>query len=83
MVRAPDWTNQEFEKVLTSGNMNLSELAGSLPGRSVGAIQVVQQGIHSYHLGQDSTMLSEMMLARLADSTRPVNCPICGHVVCR
>jgi len=63
--------------------MNLSELAGSLPGRSVGAIQVVQQGIHSYHLGQDSTMLSEMMRDRLADSRHPAECPICGHAVGR
>ena len=82
-MQAPDWTIQEFEKVLTSGSIDVSELAGSLPGRSVGAIQVVQQGIHSYHLGQDSSMLSEMMLDRLADSKRPVKCPIRGDVVGR
>jgi len=80
-MRAPEWTKQEFEKVLTSGSMDAGELATSLPGRSVGAIEVVQQGIHSYHLGQDSSMLSEMMLDRLADSRWPVRCPICGELV--
>jgi hypothetical protein len=82
-MRAPEWTSQEFEKVLTSCSMDVNELARSLPGRSVGAIEVVRQGIHSYHLGRDSTMLSETMLDRLADSGHQANCPICGHVVGR
>jgi hypothetical protein len=83
MMRAPDWTNREFEKVPSSGSMDASELARSLPRRSVGAVQVVQHGIHSYHLGQESSMLSEMMLDRFADGKRPVICPICGDVVGR
>jgi hypothetical protein len=82
-MQAPKWTGEEFEKVLMSGSMDASELAELLPGRSVGAIEVVRQGIHSYHLGRDSTMLSEMMLERLADRRRPAICPICACVVGR
>lgn len=81
MAQAPQWTLHEFETLLTGGSMDISELAELLPGRSVGAIEVVQQGIHAYHLGQDISMLSEMMRDRLADSTRPSRCRICGAVV--
>ena len=83
MGRASEWTSQELEKVLAGGDMNVGELARSLPGRSVGAIEVVQQGIHSYHLGRDASMLSQMMLDRLADNGRPVRCPVCGALAGR
>lgn len=81
MGRAPRWTLHESETLLTSDGAYISELAGSLPGRPTDAIEVVKRSIHAYHLGQDSSMLSQMIRDRLADSTRPVDCPICGSVV--
>jgi hypothetical protein len=81
MAQAPQWTQAEFELVLESGSKDSGELADLLPRRSVGAIEWVRAGIHSYHLGGDISMLAQMMRDRLADSTRPVKCPICGAVV--
>lgn len=81
MTRAPRWTEEEFEKILEKVNLDPQELTQILPGRSAEAIKVVQNGIHSFHLGRDSSMLSEMMKNRLAESIRPVKCPVCGDDV--
>jgi hypothetical protein len=50
MTQRPQWTAQEFEVLLDGGSMGVSELTRLLPGRSAGAVDMVQQGIHGYHL---------------------------------
>jgi hypothetical protein len=81
MPRAPDWTAQEFDTLLQGGQRAGEELAKVLRGRTAGAIEIVQYGIHSYHIGGGTSILSEMMLRRLGDRSRPVNCPVCGLAV--
>ncbi|MBZ5640592.1 MAG: hypothetical protein LAO51_17790 [Acidobacteriia bacterium] len=81
MPQAPDWTAQDFETLLQNGHRAVEDLARVLPGRAVGTIEVVQHGIHSYHVGRGTSMLSEMMLRRLGDRSRPVICPVCGMTV--
>jgi hypothetical protein len=81
MPRAPDWTAQEFETLLRIGHRASGEVARVLRSHTGGVIEVVQQGIHSYHLGRNTSMLSEMMLRRLGDRSRLVNCPVCGVAV--
>ena len=76
--REPNWTAQEFETLLHGGHRAVEELAKDLRGRTVGAIEVVQQGIHNYHVGRGTAILTEMMLRRLGDRSRPVICPVCG-----
>ena len=78
MPRAPDWTEEEFEVLVQNPECNEAEIARLLASRSGGAVNVVRNGIHSYHLNRDISMLSEMMQQRLADRTRPVRCPRCG-----
>jgi hypothetical protein len=78
MSRAPDWTADEFETLLQGGHRAVEELASVLRGRTVETIEVVQHGIHNYHVGRGTSMLSEMMLRRLGDRSRPVICPVCG-----
>ena len=80
--QAPQWTEQEFEVVVQNPGLSNEDLAGLLVSRSVGAVGVVRSGIHSFHQeGRDITMLSEIMRQRLADGTRPVECPRCRAVV--
>ena len=56
-------------------------MAQRLPTRSAGAIDIVRAGIHSFHTGGDTSMLSQMMRERLGDRSRPVTCPKCGAIV--
>jgi hypothetical protein len=76
--REPKWTAQEFETLLQGGHRAVEELAMDLSGRTVEAIDLLQQGIHNYHVGRGTAILSEMMLRRLGDRSRPVICPVCG-----
>ncbi|MFH1748899.1 MAG: hypothetical protein ABIG44_17850 [Planctomycetota bacterium] len=78
MPRAPNWTEAEFELVVEDPERSDADIATELTSRSAGAVNVVRNGIHSYHLDRDISMLSEMMQRRLADRTRPVRCPRCG-----
>ncbi len=74
----PDWTARELETLLEGGHRSVEELASALRGRTVEAIEALQLGIHNYHVGRGTAMLSEMMLRRLGDRSRPVICPVCG-----
>lgn len=78
MVRAPRWTNDEFELLISSGSASPAALAQRLPARTVGAIEWVRAGVHCFHRGGDVSMLSQMMIDRLNDRSRPVTCPKCG-----
>jgi len=80
MVRAPEWTEGEFEVVLRGCGVSDEELAGRLPGgrRSPGAVGVVREGIHSFHKGRNISMLSKMMLRYLESRRGALVCPKCG-----
>lgn len=76
--RAPEWTENEFRVLVDSFGISDSELKSRLPNRSVGAIGVVRSGIHSYHIGNNTSMLSQMMLSYLSRNHAHVKCPKCG-----
>lgn len=78
MVRAPDWRIEEFEIVLENSHLSSEELAQLLPQRTRGAVEIIRQGIHSFHLGRNVSMLSKMMLRRLEEKDQSLICPICG-----
>ena len=78
MTRAPDWSVEEFDTVLNNSNLDSLELAQQLPRRTPGAIEVVRQGIHSFHTGGNLSLLSKMMLRRLKEKQEQVTCAICG-----
>lgn len=80
VVRAPEWTEDEFEVVLRGYGLCHQEVAGTLPGgrRSPGAVGVVREGIHSFHKGHNISMLSKMMLRYLEHRRGTLICPKCG-----
>jgi hypothetical protein len=78
MTRAPNWSIEEFDTVLNNSNLDSLELAQQLPRRTPGAIEVVRQGIHSFHTGGDLSLLSKMMLRRLKEKQEQVTCAVCG-----
>lgn len=81
MSRAPDWTLAEFEALTAHNELSDDDLATLLRTREPGAVEVVRNGIHAYHRGQNVSMLSQMMLRRLGDETNVVRCPRCGEAV--
>jgi hypothetical protein len=79
MKRKPDWTKEEFEILLANMDLPDDRLASKLPGRSVQAIRIVRNGLHSYHMEKDISMLSQMMVDRLKNGVKLVRCPRCGE----
>ena len=77
MVRAPDWNEDEFRILVTSYGLSDEELRLRLPSRSIGAISVVREGVHTYHTGGNTTMLSQMMLSYLSRNRSNLTCPKC------
>jgi hypothetical protein len=77
MTRAPDWSSEEFETLISNAHLSNKELTHLLPGRTEGAIDVVRQAIHSFHTGGNTSMLSKMMRQRLETKQQPITCPIC------
>lgn len=77
MKRAPDWTEDEFDILLQSPTLSADELHSKLPKRSPDAILIVRRGIHAFHTGKNSSMLSKMMIHRLEGDTSGLVCPIC------
>ena len=80
MTKKPDWKREEFEMVVNNPAMSSEALAEQLPGRSTESVQLIREGLHAFHAGKNTSMLSEMMLARLEDSANEVTCPICGMI---
>ena len=78
--RKPNWSEEEFELLLSNNQLADGELAMKLPLRSSDAVSIVRQGIHAYHRGLNTSMLSKMMLNRL-DKNQGLICPICGSSV--
>jgi hypothetical protein len=78
MVRAPDWNEDEFRILVTSYGLSDDELRSRLPNRSIGAIDIVREGVHAYHTGGNITMLSQMMRTYLSRNRSKLTCPKCG-----
>lgn len=78
MTRAPDWSKEEFEMLINNPGLLDKELASKLPDRTVGAIEVVRNGLHSYHKRGNVSMLSQMMLRCLEKKQGTLTCPRCS-----
>ena len=74
-MKAPDWKPDEFETLLQHPGSDSVAISELLPRRKLGAVEVVRQGVHAYHQGLKTSMLSEMMLQRLKRGA--VVCPLC------
>jgi hypothetical protein len=48
-----------------------------LPNRTPDAIQIIRNGIHAFHTGKNTSMLSKMMVRRLEGDTSGLVCPVC------
>lgn len=77
MVRAPDWSTEEFEILLRNPRLADEELNSQLSRRTVGAIRTVRAFIHSFHRGGNVSGLSEMMIHRLEQGSW--DCPRCNE----
>ena len=78
MPRKPDWTASEFETLITHPDLSTASLLPLLPKRTAGAIEVVRSGLHAFHTGKHTSLLSKMMLARLQTASQDLRCPLCG-----
>lgn len=83
MVRAPNWTEDEFRILLNSPKLSDVELnQGPLRSRSPGAIGFVRAGIYAYHPEKRNSggILSKMMVHLLEDKDRlRTQCWKCGE----
>jgi hypothetical protein len=79
--RAPNWTSDEFETLLSNPGLSDVELSRVIGTRTAGAVGVVREGIHAYHHGKDPGILNRMMKDRLAGKSKSVRCPKCGATV--
>ncbi|MFC1846488.1 hypothetical protein ACFLYS_00305 [Chloroflexota bacterium] len=77
MSKEPEWTKEEFLVLVSKPDVSDEELANLLPNRSIGAVEVVRAGVHSFHTGGDISMLSRMMNDLLGSKVTIVECPIC------
>ena len=71
MSQEPKWEKWEFEIVMNNPELTDEELKKKLP-RTLGAIQVVREGIHMFHMDDRNykKILSKMMVCLLEDKNR-------------
>jgi hypothetical protein len=77
MTRMPAWTLDEFRQLVTHPDLDDSAVMGLIPSRSTGAIGAVRAGLHSYHRGQNISMLSRIMVEELDNNQSKYVCPVC------
>ena len=80
MANAPDWTLEEFKILLDIGGKPSAQLSTQLPNRTAESISIIQQGIHAFHIGNDHSMLSRLMVDHLQAEHGYLKCPVCGRV---
>lgn len=80
MARAPEWTESEFKTVLNHPELSNEELSRILQRRTPGAIAVVREGIHVYHMEKRNPggILAKMMTRILDEKRDLVRCHKCG-----
>lgn len=77
MHRTPDWTADEFRVVLNNPTVSAARLAQRLRRRTPASIGVVRQGIHGYHQGRNTAVLSDVMFGILEEKHGASTCPVC------
>jgi len=69
MSRAPNWTEEEFRRLLSQPDASPEELRQALPQRSVEAIDLVRNAVTDYRRSGESPLLSHVMMRILDEST--------------
>ena len=71
MAREPNWPECEFTTLVYRPELDYEPLA-QIIGRSPGAIEVVREGIHMFHMDDRNykKILSKMMVCFLEDKNR-------------
>jgi hypothetical protein len=77
-VRAPDWTIEEFDILLSGAEWTDEGLVEWLPRRTDGAIGAVRAFVHAAHSDGSRTGLSRMMQDRLAARKGTLTCAVCN-----
>lgn len=76
-ARAPDWTREEFDILLSGGEWTDEDLARWLPRRTDGAIRAVRAFVHAAHSDGSIVGLSRMMQDRLVTRQGTLTCAVC------
>lgn len=77
--RSPQWTVQEFARLLSHADMSDAMAAQQLRPRTVRAVTTLRQGIHKYHHG-DLSRLSKVLVDYLREQPTWI-CPICHEEI--
>jgi hypothetical protein len=77
MADKSEWSEGEFVLLLSRPDLSDDGFGEIIPERDKEAIFVVRSGVHNFHTGGDTSMLSEMMLSLLGSKDALVTCPIC------
>jgi hypothetical protein len=76
-ARAPDWTTEEFDILLSGAEWTAEDLVRWLPRRTDEAIRVVRGSVHAAHSDGSIVGLSRMMQDRLVARQGTLTCAIC------
>ena len=77
MVRSSVWTESECDTLLHRHRLSPEELAGLLPGRGAGAIELMRDAVHAFHAG-GGLRLSRICRRRLEENRGSLTCATCG-----
>jgi hypothetical protein len=77
MSQESEWTKEEFLSLISKPELSDEEVAKILPKRTKSAVQAIRAGVHSFHTGGDTSMLSKVMKDLLGSKVTLVECPIC------
>ena len=77
MSKKDDWTEAEFILLVSRPDLPDDGFSEIITERSAGAIAIVRAGVHSFHSGGDTSMLSGMMMSLLGSKNTLVTCPLC------
>lgn len=77
------WTVEEFDTLLKNPHLDDAAVAQLLATRSLGAVAVVREGIHEFHLDRPggASILSQMMREKLSMLRGHFRCARCGAVI--
>ena len=79
MVKESDWSDAEFDTLLSNPELSSKDLVSWLPKRSIISINRIRSRIHAFHTGKEDHLLSNMMVRFIQNRSRhhPVTCPVC------
>jgi hypothetical protein len=79
MPQPPEWTQEEFERLIRAPQLNDEVMAAQLPLRTAGAVGSARAAVHEYHArGSDGTFnVPRKFLAFLESHRGEWVCAVC------